>query len=138
MLSLISSCVHVSVHVCVYVRVHTCTCACAWVCVYVCVCVCMCVCVHLYVCVHVCMCVCVCVCVCVEVAVALAGPIVTGTTIIYTARVNVFGRSDYGNYTCTATVRPQPSSTYLIGVDVLSDTLSIKVCEFALSLITSH
>ena len=69
---------------------------------------------------------------------ALAGPIVTGTTFTYTARVNVFGRSDYGNYTCTATVRPQPSSTYLIGVDVLSDTLSIKICEFVLSLITSR
>ena len=56
---------------------------------------------------------------------ALNGPIVTGTTFTYAARVNSFGRSNYGNYTCTATVRPQPSLTYLIGREVLSDTLSI-------------
>ena len=57
---------------------------------------------------------------------ALTGPIVTGTTFTYSTQLNSFGRSDFGNYTCRATVRPQPTSTYLIGVDVLSDTLSIK------------
>ena len=57
---------------------------------------------------------------------ALDGPRVSDTTVTYTAQLNSFQRSDFGNYTCTATVRPQPSSTYLTGTDTLSDTLSIK------------
>ena len=58
---------------------------------------------------------------------ALTGPTVTETTFTYTIQLNSFGRSDSGNYTCTATVRPQPSSTYLTGSEtLLSDTISIK------------
>ena len=58
---------------------------------------------------------------------ALTGPTVTETTFTYTIQLNLFGRSDSGNYTCTATVRPQPSSTYLTGSEtLLSDTISIK------------
>ena len=57
---------------------------------------------------------------------AVAGPVVTGTTFTYTAQLNSFQRSDFGNYTCTVTIKPQPSSTYLTGTDVLSDTLIIK------------
>ena len=57
---------------------------------------------------------------------ALTGPIVSGTIFAYTTLLNSFRKSDFGNYTCTATVRPHPSSSYLTGVDVLSDTLSIK------------
>ena len=56
----------------------------------------------------------------------LTGPIVTGTTFTYTVQLNSFQKSDFGSYTCTATVRPHLTSTYLIGVDVLSDTLSIN------------
>ena len=52
---------------------------------------------------------------------ALTGPTVTGTTFTYTRVVNSFGRSDSGNYTCTATVRPQPSSTFLIASEAHSD-----------------
>ena len=56
----------------------------------------------------------------------LAGPIVTGTTFTYTIQLNSFGRSDSGNYTCTATIRPHPTSTYLTGTEVLSDTIIFK------------
>ena len=60
---------------------------------------------------------------------ALTGPVVTGTTFTYTTQLNSFGKSDYGSYNCTATVRPQPSSTYLIGVDILSDSLTITASK---------
>ena len=50
----------------------------------------------------------------------------TGTTFTYTTMVNSFGRSDSGNYTCTATVRPQPSLIYVTGSETLSDTVYIK------------
>ena len=43
----------------------------------------------------------------------LTGPTVTGTTFTYTIQLDSFGRSDSGNYICTATIRPQPTSTYL-------------------------
>ena len=59
------------------------------------------------------------------VQVALDGPIVVGTTFTYTTQLNAFGRNNFGNYNCTATIRPQPSLTHLIGTDVLSDILSI-------------
>ena len=57
---------------------------------------------------------------------ALTGPTVTGTTITYTTHLNSFGRSDSGNYTCRATIRPQPTLTYLIGSETLSTTVNIK------------
>ena len=51
----------------------------------------------------------------------------TGTTFTYTARLNSFGRNDSGNYTCTATVRPQPTAAYLTGGEMLqSDTIDIR------------
>ena len=56
----------------------------------------------------------------------LTGPTVTGTTFTYTTQLRLFQQSDFGNYTCTATVSPSPSSTYLTGIDVLSNTLNIK------------
>ena len=43
----------------------------------------------------------------------LTGLTRTGTTFKYTIRLDSFDRSDSGNYTCTATVSPQPTSTYL-------------------------
>ena len=55
----------------------------------------------------------------------LTGPTVTGTTFTYTTQFNSFERSDSGNYTCNATVRPQPSSTYLTGMGTMLDTARI-------------
>ncbi len=57
---------------------------------------------------------------------ALTGPIVTGKIFTYTTLVKSFQKSDFGSYTCTATIGPHPFSTYLTGVDVLSDILSIN------------
>ena len=56
----------------------------------------------------------------------LTGPIVTGTTFTYTAQLDSFETSDFGSYTCIATIRPQATSGYVLGVDILSDTLNIK------------
>ena len=56
----------------------------------------------------------------------LTGPIVSGTVLTYTTLLKSFQESDFGSYTCIATVRPHASSTYLTGVDVLSDILSIN------------
>ena len=61
---------------------------------------------------------------------ALAGPVVTaGTIFTYTIQLNSFQVNDFGNYTCTVTIRPQPTSAYLRGEDVLSDTLNLKPCK---------
>ena len=57
---------------------------------------------------------------------ALTGPNVSDTTFAYTAQLNSFQRSDFGDYTFTATISPQPSSAYITGNNTLSDTLSIK------------
>ena len=57
---------------------------------------------------------------------AVVGSTVTDKTFIYTAQLTSFQRTDFGDYTCTATVRPQPTSAYLTGGDVLSDTVTIK------------
>lgn len=51
--------------------------------------------------------------------VAVPRPTVTGITFTYTTMVNSFGSSDSGNYTCTATVRPHSSSTFLTGSQTL-------------------
>ena len=64
---------------------------------------------------------------------ALTGPIVTGTTFTFTTELNSFQRSDFGNYTCTATIRPQSTSVYLTGIDVLSETLNIEPGMFILA-----
>ena len=56
----------------------------------------------------------------------LTGPIVTETVFTYTALLKSFQDSDFGSYTCTATVRPHASLTYLTGMDVLSDSQSIN------------
>ena len=61
----------------------------------------------------------------------LTGPTVTGTAFTYITHLRSFQQSDFGNYTCRATIRPSPSSTYLIGTDVLSNTLNIKPGKIA-------
>ena len=55
----------------------------------------------------------------------LTGPTVAGTTFIYTIQLNSFGRSDSGSYTCTATVRPHPPSTFLTESGEQSDTVRV-------------
>ena len=58
---------------------------------------------------------------------ALAGPIVTaGTIFSYMMQLSSFQRSNFGIYTCTTTIRPQPTVVFLRGIDMLSDTLNIK------------
>ena len=57
---------------------------------------------------------------------ALSGPTVSGTTFTYTRQFESFGRSDSGNYTCTATVGPDPAFTYITGNETLSATVNIK------------
>ena len=53
-------------------------------------------------------------------------PIVNDTTVTYTAQLNSFQKSEFGSYTCTATISPHPSSTYITGNDTLSDTINIE------------
>ena len=57
---------------------------------------------------------------------ALPSVTVTGTTFTYTTMVNSFRRSNSGNYTCTATVRPQPTATYLTGTETLESNIYIR------------
>ena len=45
----------------------------------------------------------------------LTDPTVTDTAFTYTTQFNSFGRSDSGNYTCNATVRPKSQISYLKG-----------------------
>jgi hypothetical protein len=51
---------------------------------------------------------------------------IRGTTFTYTTQINSFGRSDSGNYTCTVTVEPEPTLTYVTGNKTLSATVNIK------------
>jgi hypothetical protein len=49
------------------------------------------------------------------------------TTFTYTTQLSSFGRSDFENYSCTATARPQPTAIYLTGNDtVQSNTINIR------------
>ena len=59
----------------------------------------------------------------------LSNPVMSGTTYNFTTEVNSFSDSDIGNYTCTATIRAQPSSTYLTGTGELSDTIQVTIGE---------
>ena len=59
-------------------------------------------------------------------ALALPSRSITGTTFTYTTQLDSFGRSDSGNYTCSATVRPQSSAVYLTGIEVLSSNINIR------------
>ena len=47
----------------------------------------------------------------------LSNPLISDTTYSFITQVNSFGDSDVGNYTCTATIGPQPSSIFLTGID---------------------
>ena len=67
---------------------------------------------------------------------ALPSVTVIGTTFTYTTVVNSFERSDSGNYTCTATVRPQPAATYLNGTETLESNINIRAGKYLLTLCT--
>ena len=68
----------------------------------------------------------------------LSGRTMTGIVYTYTTQLNSFGRSDSGNYTCTATVRPQPTSVYLTGNETVSSIISIKAGKFNAQLIVPY
>ena len=59
----------------------------------------------------------------------LSDPENSGTIFTYTAHVDSFGDSDVGNYTCSATVRLQPTYEliYLTGTGELSDTIEVII-----------
>ena len=59
----------------------------------------------------------------------LSNPTIVGTTFTYTSQVISLGDSDVGTYTCNATVRPRPTSTYLTGTGELSGTIQIIIGE---------
>ena len=67
-------------------------------------------------------------------AVTLTGPNVTDTTFTYTIQLDSFGRNDSGNYTCTASVRPRPTSENLNQSGEQSYSITIragnKLCVF--------
>ena len=51
----------------------------------------------------------------------------SGTIFTYTTQLNSFGRNDSGNYTCTATIQPQPTAVYLTGNETLqSNAINIR------------
>ena len=59
----------------------------------------------------------------------LSNPVIKDTAYKFTAQVNSFG--DYvGNYACNATVRPEPSLTYLTGMGQLVSN-PIKIVFFS-------
>ena len=57
---------------------------------------------------------------------ALPSLSVTGTTFTYTTQLSSFGRSDSGNYTCTANIRPQSNAVYLTGNEIISSHINIR------------
>ena len=56
---------------------------------------------------------------------ALGDPTVIGTTFTFTTQLHSFRRTDSGNYTCNATIRPHPASSYLTGRGTLLNTTRI-------------
>ena len=56
----------------------------------------------------------------------LTGPTIRDTNFTYTRQFESFGRNDSGNYTCTATVGPDPALTYVTGNETLSTTVNIE------------
>ena len=56
----------------------------------------------------------------------LTDPTMTGTTFTYTILLDSFSRNDSGNYTCTVTVRPRPTSHDLIQSGERSNSIIIR------------
>ena len=60
---------------------------------------------------------------------SLANPIISGTIFTFSTEVNSFGINDVGNYTCSATIRPRPSSPYLTESNELSGRIELRISE---------
>jgi hypothetical protein len=56
----------------------------------------------------------------------LSDPAVNNTTFTYTTMLK-FGENDVGNYTCTATAKPHPTSTHLNGIRMKSDAIELLI-----------
>ena len=54
----------------------------------------------------------------------LTGPTITGTAFSFTRLFGSFDRSDSGNYTCGATVRPRQMEIYLIASEISRSNIS--------------
>ena len=65
----------------------------------------------------------------------LTRPTVSGTSFIYATQFNSFGRTDSGNYTCSATVRPQPNAVYLTGNEMLTSVINIETGKYSFSVL---
>lgn len=62
----------------------------------------------------------------------LTGPTRTGTTTFtYTVWLDVFDRRDFGNYTCMATLSPDPNATYLTGLDSVTNCTYISTGQMS-------
>ena len=58
----------------------------------------------------------------------LSNPVTEGTAYKLTTPVNSFGDSDVGNYTCSVTVKPKFTSTFLTGMgQLVSNPLNIEI-----------
>ena len=60
----------------------------------------------------------------------LSPPMISQTmlTYIFTTRLNAFGDTDVGKYTCNATIKPQPPSLFLTGMSQwVSDTTELVI-----------
>ena len=59
----------------------------------------------------------------------LSNPTISGTTFTFITEVKSFSDSDIGNYTCSATVRSRPFSSYLTESDELSGRIELGIGE---------
>ena len=60
---------------------------------------------------------------------SLANPIISGAIFTFSTEVSSFGNNDVGNYTCSAAVRPRPSSPYLTESNELSGRIELRISE---------
>ena len=58
----------------------------------------------------------------------------SSTTFTYTTIVKSFGRTDAGNYTCVATIRPRSSSVYLNGTGESFNTTQVTTGNCAIAI----
>ena len=63
------------------------------------------------------------------------GPEISDTTFTYTLQSSLFSSNDSGTFNCTATVRPQQTSTYLTGVGKQSAVVQVVIGRSSLMII---
>lgn len=54
---------------------------------------------------------------------------INSTNLAYIHQIVSFNRNDSGNYSCTTTARPQPSSVFINGSNAVSDVLKVTTGE---------